>query len=55
MTEHNKAITALIMAAITVANSYGAHIGVSSDVVSNVLTLLTPVLVWLIPNKKGTP
>lgn len=55
-TSIDKAITALVMAALFLLNQFGvvpwtpdAH---TQDTVGTIIALLTPVLVYLIPNKK---
>lgn len=49
-TQFDKAIVAVIMAAVGVANIFGFHFGLSEAVVTQIVTIATPVLVWLIPN-----
>lgn len=54
-TSIDKALAALVMALIYLANNHlGMNIGVSEATVNNVIALLTPVIVWLVPNKAKT-
>lgn len=55
ITGHDKAIVALIMAAIALANSFGMHIGLDQGTVTIIVSLLTPMLVWLVPNNQPVP
>jgi hypothetical protein len=49
---YNKAIVAAIMAAIGIANVFfNAGVVVDPEAVTAAVSLLTPVLVYLIPNK----
>jgi hypothetical protein len=54
VTAYDKAITALVMAVVGIANLLGFHWGVSQDAVTAVVSLVTPVIVLLIPNKTTT-
>ena len=55
-TSYDKAIVALIMALIFLANKlFNTSIAVDEQTVAGIVTLLTPVLVFLIPNKPKTP
>lgn len=48
----DKAIAALVMAMIFLINSFtGWHLGISEDTVNAVAGVLTPLLVWLVPNR----
>jgi purine-cytosine permease-like protein len=51
--EHSKAIVALIMAVLVVLEALtGFSVpGLSEEVITVVLAALTPILVWLIPNR----
>jgi hypothetical protein len=53
-TSIDKALTALIMGLLYIIQTYtGVSIGwLTPDAVATVIGLLTPVLVWAIPNKK---
>lgn len=53
VTEHDKGIVALIMAAIQVANSFGLHVGLDESTVTGIVAFLTPIVVWLVPNKSA--
>lgn len=51
-TSIDKALTAIVMAALYLLNSLGGiDVGLSEETVSAILAGLTPLLVWLIPNK----
>jgi hypothetical protein len=51
-TSLDKAIVALVMAVISIANlAFGIDLGVSPELVSGVVAAATPLLVWLVPNK----
>ncbi len=52
-TSIDKALAAALMAAIFLLNEFGGiDVGVSEATVTAVVGALTPVLVYLIPNKK---
>ena len=55
MGEFSKAIVALIMAILIILEQiYGWEItgsGITEEWITNVLAILTPILVWLIPNR----
>lgn len=52
-TSIDKALAAALMAAIFLLNQFGGiDVGVSEATVTAVVGALTPVLVYLIPNKK---
>ncbi len=52
-TSIDKALVATLMAAIFLLNQFGGiDVGVSEATVTAVVGALTPVLVYLIPNKK---
>lgn len=52
-TSIDKALVALIMATISLINFFfGYDLGwISQDTVATIVGLLTPILVWAIPNK----
>ena len=51
MSAFNKAIVALVMTVITIVQSLtGFHIAVDEGTLTAILTALTPILVYLIPN-----
>jgi peptidoglycan/LPS O-acetylase OafA/YrhL len=52
MQQYSKAIVALIMALIGIANTFfNAGVNVSPETVNTVVALLTPLLVYIVPNK----
>ena len=52
MQAYSKAIVAAIMAAIGIANAFfNAGLVVDPDAVTAAVSLLTPVLVYIVPNK----
>lgn len=52
-TSLDKAIVALVMALVYIFNNlFGVNIGLDPAVVNNIVVALTPILVWLIPNRK---
>jgi hypothetical protein len=52
-TSIDKALTAIVMAVLYLLNTYGGiDIGLSQETVAAILAALTPILVWLIPNKE---
>lgn len=53
-TSADKAIVALIMAVIYLANAFaGIEIGIPAETVATIVPVLTPLLVWLVPNRAG--
>lgn len=53
-TSIDKALTALVMAVLFLLNTaFGINFGLTEAQVATILTVLTPVLVWLIPNKSA--
>ena len=51
-TSIDKALTAVVMAALYLLNTFGGiDIGLSEETVSAIFAALTPLLVWLVPNK----
>ncbi len=56
ITAYNKAIAALIMAIIGIVNlKWPGVIGLDQDTVTALVASLTPILVWIVPNKVSTP
>jgi hypothetical protein len=54
-TSIDKALTAIVMAVLYLLNSLGGiDIGLSEETVAAILAALTPLLVWLVPNKQTT-
>ena len=52
-TEFNKAIVAAVMAIIYILNNFfGMHIGITEDKLNAIIVILTPILVYIIPNKE---
>lgn len=53
-TSIDKALVALIMATLWLVNYFlGLNVGwISQDTVATIVGLITPVLVWAVPNKK---
>lgn len=52
-TSMDKALVALIMSAVFLLNFFfGINLGaINQDTVATIVSLLTPILVWAIPNK----
>ena len=51
-TSIDKALVALIMGLIYIANTFfGFNFGLTEDAVTAIVAALTPILVWLVPNK----
>lgn len=51
-TSYDKALTALILAALYLLNNLlGIHVGIDEGTIAGVITAITPILVWLVPNK----
>lgn len=46
----DKAVVALVMAAVQLANVFGLHWGVDEHTVTELVSVATPILVWVIPN-----
>jgi hypothetical protein len=54
-TSVDKALTAIVMAILYLLNALGGiDIGLSEETVAAILAGLTPLLVWLIPNRQTT-
>ena len=52
ITAHDKAIIAVIMAVVGLLNSFGiTHFNLSESTVTELVMVLSPALVWLVPNK----
>lgn len=50
----NKALVALLGAAVVLANTFFNNgVSVSPETINTIAAVLTPVLVWLIPNAKA--
>lgn len=53
-TRHNKLWVALIMAALMFIKNYTQiDLGVDPETASNILSVITAVLVWFVPNSKN--
>lgn len=53
-TSIDKALVALIMSVLMLLNYFtGLTVGVTEEVVTAVVGGLLPILVWIVPNKKG--
>lgn len=53
-TSIDKALVAVVMGALYLLNNLAdINIGLSEEVVSTIIAGLTPILVWLIPNKQS--
>ena len=51
-TSIDKAIVAVVMAALYLLNTFtGLDIGLSEETVTGIIAAVTPLLVWLVPNK----
>ena len=51
-TSFDKALVALVMALVYIANNFlGLNFVLAEDTVNTIVSLVTPVLVWLVPNK----
>lgn len=54
LTAHDKAIVALIMAAIQLTNSFGwTHFGLDEHTITEFVAFATTAMVWLVPNKNA--
>jgi len=49
-TTFNKAVVGIVMGGVLLANLFGFHFGVSEATVNGVIAMLTPILVYLVPN-----
>jgi hypothetical protein len=53
-TSIDKALTAIVMAVLYLLNSFGGiDVGLSEETVAAILAALTPLLVWLVPNRQA--
>lgn len=51
-TSIDKALVAIVMAVIYILNTYfGFHLGVSEQLLNTIVAIVTPLLVYLVPNK----
>lgn len=46
----DKALVAVIMGAIQLANVLGLHFGVDEHTVTTIVATVTPILIWIVPN-----
>lgn len=54
-TSVDKAIAALVMATVFLVNNFtGWHLGLDEDTVNAIAGVLTPLMVWLVPNRPAT-
>ena len=49
-TAFDKAIVGLVMAGVAVANYFGFHFGLTETTVSGIVGVLTPILIYFVPN-----
>lgn len=50
--EYNKAWVAFIMSVLTILEvTWGIHFGISEEWMVATLAIITPILVWLVPNR----
>lgn len=49
-TAFDKAIIALVMAGVGLANYFGVHFGLTEATVTQIVAIATPILVWIVPN-----
>lgn len=55
MSAYNKAWAAAVVAALTLVELYtGFSLGLSENAILALLAVLSPVLVWLVPNRPAT-
>jgi hypothetical protein len=51
-TSIDKALTAIVMAALYLINVFGGiELGLAEETVAAIIAALTPILVWLVPNR----
>jgi hypothetical protein len=51
-TSLDKALVALIMAVLYIVNNvFGLHVGIDPAMLSGIIVALTPILVYIFPNK----
>lgn len=49
----DKALAALVMAVLSIVNLvFGWNFGISPETVSGIIAALTPLIVYMVPNKK---
>jgi hypothetical protein len=54
ITSIDKALIALVMGVLYLLNTFaGINIGLSEETIATLIAALTPVLVWLVPNKSA--
>ncbi len=52
-TSIDKALTAIVMAALYMLNAFGGiDVGLAEESVAAIIAGVTPILVWLIPNRQ---
>ena len=52
-TSIDKALTAIVMAVLSLLNALGGiEIGLAEETVAAIIAGLTPILVWLVPNRQ---
>ena len=49
-TTFDKAIVALVMSGVQLANVFGVHFGLDESTVTTIVAVATPILVHLVPN-----
>ncbi len=49
-TQFDKAIVGIIMAAVQLANVFGFHWGLDEHTITTIVAMVTPILVWSVPN-----
>lgn len=55
-TSADKAIVAIIMGLVFLVNTYfGLGINVDPNLINTIVALVTPLLVYIVPNKTNTP
>lgn len=51
----DKALAALVMAVLYLLNTFlGIDLGWSAETINTIIAAVTPVLVWLVPNKPAS-
>ena len=55
MTQFDKALVALIMGVVQLANVFGLHFGLDQGTVTTIVATLTPLLVYFVPNASKLP
>lgn len=48
--QFDKAITAVIMGIVQLANMFGFHWGLDEHTVTGIIGVVTPILVYIVPN-----